>query len=91
MVLIGLKALNRSANVRIGGKLLSTESTTFVDVSDPAVIRDMARHSSLGQFFVVQARQTVFASVEQPVELWPGDIWFELDEDSQLVGVWVNE
>lgn len=48
-----IRALNRSARVRIDGHLVGTTSTTYVDISKGSVRKELASHSSIGQIFAV--------------------------------------
>lgn len=52
--LVGLRKYHRSAKVGIGSKDLTSDRTTWVNVENPRSIRDLARHISIGQFFVSQ-------------------------------------
>lgn len=53
--LIGLRALNRSSNVRVGGLKLSQMVTTYVDIDQIAVRQDLAHHSAVGQYIVTDS------------------------------------
>lgn len=50
------KSLNRSQRVRVGGATLSSAATaapTYVNIESPRILRDLARHTTLGG--VIQA------------------------------------
>jgi hypothetical protein len=49
--MVGLRPLNRSAKLGIGAKDVSSGKTTWVNLDNPRVARDLARHSTLGQTF----------------------------------------
>ena len=51
---IGLRPLHRSAKIGVGSKDLASGRTTWVNLENPRAVRDLARHSSIGQFAVVQ-------------------------------------
>lgn len=51
--MIGLRPLNRSAKIGIGAKDVTTGKTTFVNLDNQRVARDLSRHSTLGQFVQV--------------------------------------
>jgi hypothetical protein len=60
---IAVRALNRSSNVRIinsdGDKVkLTTTSDEVVDVSDPKQLRELARHSYVGQWIVTASNDS---------------------------------
>lgn len=52
-VLIGLRAFNRSQKSRIGGKQPTSNKTTWVNVDNARVQRDLARHSAIGAVHTV--------------------------------------
>ena len=61
---IAVRALNRSSNVRVinsdGDKVkLSTTADTVVDASDTAALRELARHSAIGQYIVTAANADI--------------------------------
>lgn len=49
--MVGLKSLNRSAKVGLGSKDLVQGRTTYVNIENKRVQRDLARHTTLGQIF----------------------------------------
>jgi hypothetical protein len=54
---ITVRALNRSAKVRVKNSsgatvVLSPTTDTTVDISDAAVLRQLGRHSAIGQYVV---------------------------------------
>lgn len=51
--MVGLKPLNRSSKIGLGAKDVVTGKTTFVNLDNKRVARDLARHSALGQTFPV--------------------------------------
>lgn len=58
-VYLPIRALNRSQNVRIGkgatAVKLSSTATSYVDITDGNVKRDLQRHSAIGSYIVVGA------------------------------------
>lgn len=52
--LVALKPLSRSASIGIGSKDLVPDRNVWVNLSNPRVKRDLARHSSIGQYIVTQ-------------------------------------
>lgn len=52
--MIGLRTLNRSAKIGVGAKDASPTKTTWANVDNPRVARDLARHATLGQIFQSQ-------------------------------------
>lgn len=52
--LLGVRSLNRSAKVGIGVKDLVANKTTWVNTENSRVIRDLARHTSIGQLIETQ-------------------------------------
>lgn len=50
---IGIRAFNRSANVRINKTKILPTATTFIDISDPVQRKEFAYHGSIGQIYVV--------------------------------------
>lgn len=53
--MIGLKPLHRSAKVGAGAKDVVPGRTTWINVDNQRVARDLARHTSIGQLFAAQA------------------------------------
>lgn len=53
--MLGLRKLGRSPKFDIGGKSLSTTTTTLVNADNKRVWRDLARHSAIGQFIQTTA------------------------------------
>lgn len=50
---IGVRALNRSSAIRIGGQRVTGTATTYVDISTATARKELAYHSSIGQLIVV--------------------------------------
>ena len=53
--MIGIKPLHRSAKIGIGMKDVVPGKTTWINIDNQRVARDLARHSTLGQTFPVGA------------------------------------
>lgn len=49
--LLPVRAFNRSQRFRVGPKALSPTATKYVNIDNPRVRRDIARHSTLGAIF----------------------------------------
>lgn len=50
--MVGFRRLHRSASIGVGSKeLAATGATTLINIDNPRVARDLARHSTLGQLF----------------------------------------
>lgn len=52
--LVGVRPFNRSAKVGLGSKDLTYNKTIWVNIENSRVKRDLARHTTLGQFDIVQ-------------------------------------
>jgi hypothetical protein len=48
-----VRSLNRSQQVRVGTTKLTPDTTSYVDITDGAVKRDLQRHSAIGAVVVV--------------------------------------
>lgn len=48
-----IRGIHRSQSVRIGSQQIKPDVTTYVDISDGKVKRDLQRYSALGSFIVV--------------------------------------
>jgi hypothetical protein len=53
--LLPVRGFNRSQRVGIGGKDLRSNASVYVNIDNKRVIRDLARHSTLGAVFPVGA------------------------------------
>lgn len=51
--LLGIRALSRSQKIRIGQKQIKTNVTSFVNLSNPKVRRDLGHHAAIGAFLTV--------------------------------------
>jgi hypothetical protein len=52
-VLNGYRSFNRSQKARVGGKVPTSNKTTWVNINNPRVQRDIARHSAVGAIHTV--------------------------------------
>lgn len=60
---IGVRALNRSAAIRIGKQRVTGTETTFVDISTASARKELAYHSSIGQLIQVNGLTNTNAPV----------------------------
>ena len=51
--LVPFRGFNRSQKVGLGGKDLRPNASTFINIDNPRVIRDLGRHSAIGSIFAV--------------------------------------
>lgn len=51
--LLGIRAFHRSQRIRIGQKQIQPNITTFVNLTNPVVRRDIQKHSAIGAFLTV--------------------------------------
>jgi hypothetical protein len=65
--LLPVRGFNRSQRVGIGGKDLRPDRSVYVNIDNKRVIRDLARHSTLGAIFPVGA--TIFQDDKGVVEV----------------------
>lgn len=79
--LIGLRPVSRSAKVGVGVKDLVSGKTTFVNLDNPRVARDLARHAAIGQSVVTQPAIYALntATIERGGKVTPRDGSVTLD------------
>lgn len=65
---IGVRAFNRSQNVRIGQQKISVTTTAYIDISDTNVRKDYTYHSALGSIYVVSPLR----KSNKPQGVWTG-------------------
>lgn len=61
-----IRAFNRSQQVRIGGSKIKSDTTSYVDLSDPKTQREFQHHSALGAVYVA------FLSASNPTQVFEG-------------------
>lgn len=52
-LMVGFRSLSRKFNADVGGRGFTTATTTWVNLDNKRVARDLARHSSIGQLVQV--------------------------------------
>jgi hypothetical protein len=48
-----IRAFNRSQQVRIASQKIKTDTTAYIDISDPKTLRELQHHSALGAVYPV--------------------------------------
>lgn len=68
---IGIRAVNRSANVRINKVKITSTATTLIDISDPTTKKEFGHHSSIGQIYVVSGLSTALIVTQYGLGVTP--------------------